>query len=96
MERLDVQVPRSLDEMPRMLLLDAYQAMLLLSMLGLGIVCGYILAGSLAGVAAAYAYGRLKAGRHPQFLMHLAYWHLPPRIIRLERTPPSHFRLYSG
>lgn len=89
-------VPRSLDDLPRLLLLDMYQALLLLLMFGIGIVFGYAFAGTITGVALAVGYGRLKAGRHPQFLMHLAYWHLPHQIICLQRTPPSHLRIYSG
>ena len=95
-EGIELLVPRSLDDLPRLLLLDMYQAMLLLVMFGIGIVLDHTLAGTFAGIVLACGYGRLKAGRHPQFLMHLAYWHLPHGISCLQRTPPSHLRLYSG
>lgn len=95
-ERIDWRVPRHLDELPRLLFMDSNQAIVLLVVLAAGIALGYAFAGIALGVLAAWAFARLKSGRHPQFLLHLAYWHLPRGVAPMRSTPPAHNRIYLG
>jgi conjugal transfer pilus assembly protein TraL len=57
---------------------------------------GGLLAGAVAATFVARAAGRLKADRHPAFVMHWAYWHLPEFVVRFRATPPSHHRRMIG
>lgn len=96
MERIEWQVPLHLDESPRLLFLDMGQLSVLLLALGLGIALNAMLIGMAIGLVLARIQGALAAGRHPRFLMHVAYWHLPGWVLSLRRSPPSCLRLFVG
>ncbi len=93
---IETRVPRSLDEPMRILWLDFPQAMVVLLCIGVGTIFGSLMAGAGIGLGLSYAYGRLRAGRHPMCPVHLLYWHLPPVALRFRATPPSHVRRYRG
>lgn len=49
------------------------------------------------GLGVARWVSRLKANRHPAFVLHWMYWHLPSLpFARLRCTPPSHVRRMVG
>ena len=85
-------IPRRLNDAPRMFWWDLDLALLVLASALLGMVAGYFVSGIAAGVVTAWAYGRMKSGKHPAYALHLIYWHLPNAVVRLKCTPPSHFR----
>lgn len=89
-------IPRRLDDPPRMFWWDLDVALLVMTCLLTGMVCGFLLGGAVVGVALASLYSRAKSGRHPAYALHLAYWHLPAGLIGLKRTPPSHLRRMAG
>lgn len=40
---------------------------------------------------------RIKADKHPAFVLHWIYWHLPPcPLTSMRATPPSHIRRMIG
>lgn len=53
------------------------------------------LTGLLLGAGLVMALKRIKGEEGHQFILHLAYWHLPP-IIFYKATPPSHIREILG
>ncbi|MBF2735040.1 MAG: type IV conjugative transfer system protein TraL [Betaproteobacteria bacterium AqS2] len=96
MDRVEWRVPLHIEEPPRLLFMDLRQFCLLVAGLGLGIACDATVAGTLAGAVLAKLHGGLTANRHPRYLMHAAYWHLPGWVLSLRRTPPSCLRLFVG
>jgi len=90
------EIPRRLNDPPRMFWWDIDVALLFLSAGLAGMVAGFFLTGCVAGVLLAWAYGRAKAGQHPAFALHLLYWTLPGFVTGLKRTPPSHLRELLG
>lgn len=89
-------IPRRLNDPPRMFWWDLDLALLVLAPTILGMVAGYFLSGVAAGVLTAWAYGRMKSGKHPAYALHLLYWYLPEAVVKLKCTPPSHFRELVG
>ena len=89
-------IPRRLNDPPRLFWWDMDVAMLMLGSALIGMLLGFLITGCLAGLAAAHGYARLKAGRHPGYALHLLYWHLPGFLTGLQRTPPSHQRELHG
>jgi conjugal transfer pilus assembly protein TraL len=87
-------VPRTLDDPPRIFWWEIDQALLVVFFLVFGMSVDSLMLGLLIGLGCGWGYGKLKAGRHRAFGLHLAYWYLP--FIRLKRTPPSHIRHYYG
>ncbi len=55
-----------------------------------------ILLGAAGSTFVGIQASKLKADRHPAFVMHWAYWHLPAFIVQFHRTPPSHHRRMIG
>lgn len=89
-------IPRRLNDPPRMFWWDLDLALLVLASTLLGMVAGFFLSGVAAGVLTAWAYGRMKSGKHPAYALHLLYWYLPDAVVKLKCTPPSHFREFIG
>lgn len=96
MERIEWQVPRSLDEIPQFLFLDMHQLIGMVVLITLGLLAGSVIAGLAVGCVFVKGYARLRAGRHSHFLMHMAYWHLPAWVLQLRGTPPAFQRIYLG
>jgi len=90
-------IPRTLDHQEKFFFWEADQFILAVLIIGIGVSLGMMLTGIIGGGLVAYAYGRLKSGKHPKFASHLMYWWLPSTISsRTQITPPSDCRYYLG
>jgi conjugal transfer pilus assembly protein TraL len=96
MTDLSLEIPRRLNDPPRMFWWDLDVSLLVLAAALAGMISGYFLSGTAVGFLLAAAYGRAKSGRHPAFALHLLYWHLPAGVTGLKRTPPSYLREMAG
>ena len=91
-----LDIPRRLNDAPRMFWWDLDLALLVLGAALAGMVSGFFLSGCALGVLLALAYGKAKSGKHPAYALHLLYWHLPAGVTGLKRTPPSWLREMAG
>lgn len=89
-------IPRTLDEPARLLFWSIDEAGILLSPTFLGIILGYAAIGMLVGFIAFFAWKRVKGSNKANYIMYSAYWYLPSKMLRLKKTPPSHFRIFLG
>jgi conjugal transfer pilus assembly protein TraL len=96
MSEPSLQIPRRLNDPPRIFWWDFDVALLWLSCMLAGLLIGAPFTGAALGTAAGWAWGRARAGAHPAYALHLLYWHLPAGISGLKRTPPSHLRRLIG
>ena len=96
MTDVSLEIPRRLNDPPRMFWWDIDVALLVVGAALAGMISGFFVSGCAAGVLLASAYGRAKAGKHPAFALHLLYWHVPGAVTGLKRTPPSHLREMTG
>ncbi len=87
-------IPRRLDAAGKFLFWDVdVAAFALLGML-IGLGTGYNLSGLIVGIAMAFAYAKLKAGRHPGMATHLLYWWTG--MPQPKELPGSHLRELNG
>ena len=91
-----LDIPRRLNDPPRMFWWDLDVALLVLAAALAGMVSGFFLSGCALGVLLALAYGKAKSGKHPAYALHLLYWYLPAAVTGLNRTPPSWLREMAG
>ena len=91
-----LEIPRRLNDPPRLFWWDLDVSLLVLAAALAGMISGFFVSGCALGVLLASAYGRAKTGKHPAFALHLLYWHVPTVITGLKRTPPSHLREMVG
>ena len=91
-----LEIPRRLNDPPRMFWWDLDVSLLVLAAGLAGMISGFFITGCALGVLLASAYGRAKTGKHPAFALHLLYSHVPAAITGLQRTPPSHLREMVG
>lgn len=96
MTDVSLEIPRRLNDPPRMFWWDLDVSLLVLAFALVGMISGFFLSGCVAGGLIAAAYGRAKSGKHPAFALHLLYWHLPAAVTGLKRTPPSWLREMAG
>jgi len=96
MSDVALEIPRRLNDPPRLFWWDIDVSLLVLAAALAGMVSGFFMSGCAVGVLLGAAYGRAKAGKHPAFALHLLYWHLPAAVTGLKRTPPSHLREWVG
>lgn len=96
MNDTSLDIPRRLNDAPRMFWWDIDVALLVLAAALAGMIAGFFVSGCVIGVLLASAYGRVRAGKHPAFALHLLYWHLPAFVTGLKRTPPSCLRELAG
>ena len=96
MSDVSLEIPRRLNDAPRMFWWDLDVSLLVLAAALAGMISGLFVSGFAVGMLLASAYGRAKAGKHPAFLLHLLYWHVPAAVTGLKRTPPSHLREMVG
>lgn len=89
-------IPRRLNDPPRLFWWDMDVALLVLATTLVGMVAGFFLTGCGLGMLLAMAYSRAKSGKHPAYALHLLYWTLPAPVTGLRRTPPSHLREMMG
>ena len=90
------EIPRRLNDPPRMFWWEIDVALLFLAAGLAGMIAGFFMTGCAIGVLLAWAYGRAKSGEHTAFALHLLYWHLPSFVTGLKRTPPSYQRELIG
>ena len=91
-----LEIPRRLNDPPRMFWWDLDVSLLVLAAGLAGMISGFFITGCALGMLLASAYGRAKTGKHPAFALHLLYWHVPAAITGLQLTPPSHLREMVG
>lgn len=96
MSDVALEIPRRLNDAPRLFWWDIDVALLVLAAALAGMISGFFVSGCAVGVLLAAAYGRAKSGKHPAFALHLLYWHAPAAVTGLKRTPPSHLRELVG
>lgn len=94
MDEQGYEIPRRLNDPPKLFFWDMDIAVLFSTCFILGAISGSAILGSIAGLALGHHYGKLKSGKHPAYAVHLAYWHLP--IGKMNRVPPSHIRELLG
>jgi len=91
-----LEIPRRLNDPPRVFWWDLDLALLVMAAALAGMIAGFFLSGCAIGVLIAAAYGRAKSGKHPAFALHLLYWYMPAGVTGLKRTPPSYHREMIG
>lgn len=91
-----LDIPRRLNDTPRMFWWDVDVSLLMVGSALAGMLSGFFIAGCVVGALLASAYSRAKAGKHPAFALHLLYWHLPAFVTGLKCTPPSWQREFLG
>ena len=96
MNDASLDIPRRLNDAPRMLWWEIDVALIFLGAVLAGMLAGFFMTGFALGVLLAWSFGKAKSGEHPAFAMHLLYWHLPAQVSGLKRTPPSHQRQLLG
>jgi conjugal transfer pilus assembly protein TraL len=96
MTDVSLEIPRRLNDPPRMFWWDLDLSLLVLAGALAGMISGFFLSGCAMGVLLASAYSRAKSGKHAAFARHLLYWYLPAVVTGLKRTPPSHLREMVG
>jgi len=96
MSSVVLEIPRRLNDPPRMFWWEIDVSLLFLAAVLAGMLAGYFVTGCAAGVLLAWAYGKAKSGEHPAYALHLMYWHLPSAVTGLQRTPPSHLQEMVG
>ncbi len=96
MSQAALDIPRRLNDSPRFFWWEMDVALIFMSGLLAGLLSGFLLSGGLLGAALATGFGKAKSGQHPAFVHHLLYWHLPPFVSGLQRTPPSYLRMLQG
>ena len=96
MTDVSLEIPRRLNDPPRIFWWDLDVAILALAAALAGMISGFFASGCAVGLLLASAYGRAKSGKHPAFALHLIYWYLPSAVTGLKRTPPSYLRELIG
>ena len=96
MADISLEIPRRLNDPPRLFWWDLDVSLLVLACALVGMLSGFFLSGCAAGFLLAAAYSRTKSGKHPAFALHLLYWTFPAAITGLKRTPPSYLREMMG
>ncbi len=90
-------IPRTLDKQEQFLLWDIDQFIVAVLLIGIGVSLGMMIGGIVCGSAAAWQYGKLKAGKHAKFAVHSLYWWMPSSmIVKTAVTPPSYQRYFLG
>ncbi len=96
MADISIEIPRRLNDPPRMFWWELDLSLLVLTCALAGMISGFFVSGCVLGFLLAAAYGRTKSGKHPAYALHLIYWYLPASVTGLKRTPPSYLREMVG
>lgn len=90
-------IPRTLDKQEQFLLWEVDQFIIAVMIIGVGVSSGMMGLGLICGCGVAWQYGKLKAGKHSKFAVHIMYWWLPSDLFtKGAATPPSHQRYFLG
>jgi conjugal transfer pilus assembly protein TraL len=87
-------IPSRLDSAGKFLFWDIDVALLGIAGLLIGQASGYPILGLVLGFSLAYAYSKLKTGRHPGMALHLLYWWTG--MPSPQEVPGSHLRELNG
>ena len=89
--------PRTFDKQEQFLWWDIDLFIVAVLLIGIGLSLGMMIGGIVCGCAAAWQYGKLKAGKHAKFAIHSIYWWVPSKLfVKATVTPPSHERYFLG
>lgn len=90
-------IPTFLDARERFLWWEIDQLVLAIMLIGIGLALGMAMIGLVCGTSAAWLYGRMKAGKHSRFAIHVLYWWLPGSLfIKPKTLPSSSLRYFLG
>jgi len=89
-------IPGKLDEPERIGLWTVDEFVAMAGPFVIGILAQHILFGIVFGTLGWWVLRKAKAGRAGSWLLHMAYWHLPPGVTGVRTVPPSHLRLMAG
>lgn len=89
-------IPGKLDEPERIGLWTMDEFIAMAGPFVIGILTQHILFGIVFGTLGWWVLRKAKAGRAGSWLLHMAYWHLPPGVTGVRTVPPSHLRLMAG
>ena len=89
-------IPGKLDEPERIGLWTMDEFIAMAGPFVIGILTQHILLGIVFGTLGWWVLRKAKAGRAGSWLLHMAYWHLPPGGTGVRTVPPSHLRLMAG
>jgi len=89
-------IPRRLDDPELIGLWTLDEFIALVVPFAWGILSQHLFVGLVLSLVGWFVLRKAKAGRASSWLLHLAYWHLPPGFTGMKRTPPSHCRLLAG
>ena len=67
MSTVALEIPRRLNDPPRMFFWEIDVSLLFLGAVLAGMVAGFFVTGCVAGALLAWAYGKAKSGEHPAF-----------------------------
>jgi conjugal transfer pilus assembly protein TraL len=95
MEDSTSRIPKTIDNMTKLLFWDIDIAFSFLVGFGIGIALGQITIGSIIGAMVAWIFSKMRSGQARGYARHLLYWYMPINFT-LSRTPPSHLREYIG
>jgi conjugal transfer pilus assembly protein TraL len=87
-------IPRRLDSAGKFLFWDLDVAAIGIIGMLLGLGAGYTVLGLVVGLMMAFAYSKLKTGRHPGMAAHLLYWWTG--FPQPKELPGSHLRELNG
>ncbi len=96
MNELAFEIPRRLNDPPRVFWWDLDVSLLISAAALAGMITGFFTSGLVLGLLLAALYADAKSGKHPAYALHLIYWHLPAAVTALKRTPPSFLREMAG
>jgi conjugal transfer pilus assembly protein TraL len=89
-------IPKAIDEPFRIYILTLDElALLVTPIVLLGFFMSQMVLGFIMGVFSLILIKKFKGEQGHFYLVHLAYWYLPP-IVRFKSTPPSFIRVYRG
>lgn len=90
-------IPTFLDARERFFIWEIDQVVMFSMAFGFGVGLGSGAVGLVLGAGIAWYYGRLKAGKHPRFVIHILYWWIPAQVlIRPKALPSSSVRYFLG
>jgi conjugal transfer pilus assembly protein TraL len=94
---MDYEIPRTHDAPMKFIFWDFDQAMIFMTCIVFGILADLMVPGIVLGLLLGSWYGRRKVGKHPMFILHSIYWHLPSELLLpFPSLPPSCTREFIG
>ncbi|MBT0671585.1 type IV conjugative transfer system protein TraL [Novosphingobium profundi] len=92
----EYRIPKHLDDPELIGFWTLDEFIVMVTPFAIGIVTQHIVIGLLVAVASWFGYRKVRAGRSMNWVLHLAYWHLPGGFFGLKAAPPSHLRVMAG